>query len=152
MSKRILIIKEKHGNIYYDVETDELLHKTCCHILKQRLESGLYGSGNAVAEYEAIYDVDEMEASIAGMKEQDDDEIPSFGRVIKAEEERLFLVKRTIKLVEKQDDFVRRVREVLEWEYDAKAKDAIRSQARRLLAEHYSTKDKVKIDSLEIVG
>jgi hypothetical protein len=40
---RILIVKGKHGDAYYDVSDDELLHKTCCKILKKRLDEGWYG-------------------------------------------------------------------------------------------------------------
>ena len=41
MSK-ILVVKEKHGELYYDASTNELLDKACKEILKARLEQGYY--------------------------------------------------------------------------------------------------------------
>ena len=41
--KKIMIVKEKHGTMYFDVSTDELLHKTSMYFLKKRLKEGWYG-------------------------------------------------------------------------------------------------------------
>ena len=35
--KRILIVEEKHGTFYFDASTNELLHRACVYILKERL-------------------------------------------------------------------------------------------------------------------
>jgi len=40
--KKILVVSEEYSTRYFDVSTDELLHKACINILTERLEDGWY--------------------------------------------------------------------------------------------------------------
>jgi hypothetical protein len=40
---RILMVREKHSEICYDVTSNEDLHKCCLKLIKQRLDDGWYG-------------------------------------------------------------------------------------------------------------
>ena len=40
---RILVLTEKHGTSYFDVDTDYQLHITCVSIFKERMNDGYYG-------------------------------------------------------------------------------------------------------------
>lgn len=47
---QILILKEKHGNSYYIVNSEKELHDICVNVLKDRLEKGWYNAEDADEE------------------------------------------------------------------------------------------------------
>lgn len=48
---QILILKEKHGEEYYDASTKEKLAEACLKVLKDRYESGYYYQEPKIEEY-----------------------------------------------------------------------------------------------------
>jgi len=127
---RILILKEKHGTQYYDVSTEELLHKTCVAVLKRRLEDGWYGTP------EEFVDKD-IEKEI-GLSEEAIQKLPKSGQ------EALNSVVARIRswniFNSSSREFLKRVQEAFNYKFNEKDKSVYKRQAYQLLA-HRSDRD-----------
>lgn len=121
---RILIVKEKHGDYYYDVSTDELLHKVCCKILKSRLDEGWYGKNELISD---TYVKDKL-----GLSEKEIRALPE--GVIKIEAlADLDMTRQQEKDIRCCHSFIKDVEQCLKTPYDPNAKQGKRMWAWGLL-------------------
>lgn len=116
---KILVVKEKHGDYYYDASTDELLDKTCRKILQERLKDGWYDEdvrGKVIKQK-------------IGISEYDIGRLPEGPVKILALSE--------LEKIRKEDipegRFIKDVKRCLETPHDSTAKPAVKTWAYELL-------------------
>jgi hypothetical protein len=114
---RILILREKHGDRYFDVPDDEVLHKTCVKILKERLDEGWYGP---------FYKEPTLDKNVPPLAELNDMEE---GPVKTAFVEIYKKHKREMRYYTNEQAFLKALDEVFKMEYDPEAKRAVRQRA-----------------------
>ncbi len=74
---KILIAKEKHSTRYFDASTNELLHRACVKLLKERLEADWYHAGTPPDEhcYMSIEAIDKLPAHLQSAARRTNTEI-----------------------------------------------------------------------------
>lgn len=146
---KILILKEKHGDSYYDVSTPELLHKTCIYILKERLDEGWYGNLENHTE-----SLEEYCKRKLGMTPDEINKLPE--SVIKIEaQKRLGWATQDYQCDQKRAKFLEEVQECVKANFEPDAKPPIRDRAFGLLgsrrSHEYEDVDRITVMNLDDV-
>jgi hypothetical protein len=140
ITSRILVCREKHGTWYYDVSTNEQLHKTSVHILKERLEQGWYGP---------FYD--KAPESTLGVSEEEIEAMPE-GEAKKALQKLLADYKRELGRHKEEQAFLEEVDQAIKSKFNPDAKRFVRDFAWGILEGRSGYEyEEIRLESVESV-